>query len=349
MDDQLLTSSLDGAAVDVEPADEASGRTPPRRRADWIDDRRRMEATRDWFTADGRKRRPPVEPVDLAVKPFAALLRVTGIARWVFRSSLTIDRTEIEIALPGLAGALDGYHILHITDPHLDALPGLADALVEACRGVCADLVVLTGDFRGREVGPFQEHHLIADLGRALDVVEAPDGAFATLGNHDCAAMAAPLEALGLRVLMDEEVTLRLRGVEVSIVGLDDPHRFHGPASVRCLERLPPAPDRFRLFLVHSPELATRAAARDGDLYLCGHTHGGQICLPGGRPLVTHLHCEKDLGAGLWRRGGMVGYTSPGAGVSQSLPLRLFSRSEITLFTLRAGTPTAAPAPHPRR
>ena len=87
--------------------------------------------------------------------------------------------------------------------------------------------------------------------------------------------------------------------------------------------------------MVHTPDLAEAAARLGCALYLCGHTHGGQICLPGGRPIVQHLHKERGLGRGLWRRRQMIGYTSLGAGVAGSLPLRLFAPPEITLFRLR--------------
>ena len=74
----------------------------------------------------------------------------------------------------------------------------------------------------------------------------------------------------------------------------------------------------------------------DFDLLLGGHTHGGQVCLPGGLPLVTHCQNGRRYAAGLWRHGGMVGYTSRGVGVS-GLPVRFNSRGELTLITLRRG------------
>jgi predicted MPP superfamily phosphohydrolase len=334
MDDQLLIDTADDLAAAVDTRD----RGEERAREAWRQSRRRMEATRDWFTPAGRKKRPPLERTDLLIKPAGFLFRITGVSHWIFRAALDIRCTEIDLVLPGLPVALDGYRVCHLTDPHFDALPGLAGAITDACRGLAADLVAITGDLRGPESGPFREHRVIDDLGRVLAGIDARDGVLATLGNHDCEAMVGPLEALGVRVLLDEEISLRLRNTDVSVVGLDDPHRFHGPASVRCLEQLPRAAERFRLFLVHSPELASVAAAKDGDLYLCGHTHGGQICLPSGRPVLKHLHCETDLAVGLWRRGAMIGYTSPGAGVSKTLPVRLFSQSEVTLFTLRSGS-----------
>jgi hypothetical protein len=86
--------------------------------------------------------------------------------------------------------------------------------------------------------------------------------------------------------------------------------------------------------LVHSPELFDLAAVNGYKLYLCGHTHGGQICLPGGIPVIRHLYNGKKYYRGLWQYNGMKGYTSEGCGTS-GIPIRYNSHSEVTLFTLK--------------
>ena len=80
---------------------------------------------------------------------------------------------------------------------------------------------------------------------------------------------------------------------------------------------------------------ATPAAARHR-LYLTGHTHGGQICLPGGRPLALGMKVNRDLARGVWRHGDMVGYTSRGLGACV-LPFRAFCPGEVVSLTLRTG------------
>ncbi len=85
---------------------------------------------------------------------------------------------------------------------------------------------------------------------------------------------------------------------------------------------------------MHSAEVADDADEAGYALYLCGHTHGGQISLPGGRPLVTHLKRCRHAASGLWRQGRMTGYTSRGVGVSD-LPLRFNTRGEVVVITLR--------------
>ena len=87
--------------------------------------------------------------------------------------------------------------------------------------------------------------------------------------------------------------------------------------------------------LVHSPEVADRAAIKH-DLYLTGHTHGGQICLPMRKPFATGLKRHRDLASGIWRHGNMVGYTSRGIGACV-IPFRTFCPGEIVLLTLRNG------------
>jgi uncharacterized protein len=166
------------------------------------------------------------------------------------------------------------------------------------------------------------------------------------LGNHDSHEMVEPLEdAVGVRVLTNEQVEIARDGESIALIGFDDPYRFYSASSRRFAAALRSQfeasgrADPFRIMLVHTPDLAEEAARLGCALYLCGHTHGGQICLPGGRPIVQHLHKEKGLGRGLWRRRQMIGYTSLGAGVAGSLPIRLFAPPEITLFRLRRASP----------
>ena len=84
---------------------------------------------------------------------------------------------------------------------------------------------------------------------------------------------------------------------------------------------------------MHSAEVADHAADAGFALYLAGHTHGGQICLPGGRVLISHMVRLREYASGRWRCRNMQGYTSTGVGVS-SLPVRFNTRGEIAVITL---------------
>jgi predicted MPP superfamily phosphohydrolase len=257
-------------------------------------------------------------------------LRPTWPLKWAARRALRLELTELELSLPDLPADFDGYRILHLTDLHLDNIADTAAAAAECIAEIESDLCVITGDIRDNIHAPLTL--LLERLGHVVSAVSPRDGVLGILGNHDSAAMVPPMEILGIRVLLNETVTL-CRGTDVlHVTGLDDVHRFHTEAAPEALEA---APDGFCIALVHSPEIADQAAARHR-FYLTGHTHGGQICLPGRRPLATGLKRHRDLASGVWRYGEMVGYTSRGIGACV-LPFRMNCPGEVTLVTLRCG------------
>ena len=252
------------------------------------------------------------------------------------RSRLGLTRLTLEF--PDLPPAFDGYRILHLTDLHLDHVDGTAEAAAELISGLAMDLCVITGDIRDSVHAPVRP--VVDRLAHLLAPIRPADGMFGILGNHDSAAMVEPLEAIGVRMLCNEIAYLR-RGTDlIHITGLDDVHRFHTEAAHVALDD---APDGFGIALVHSPEIADRAAEKHR-LYLTGHTHGGQICLPGGRPLMTGLKRHKAFVSGLWRHGDMIGYTSRGVGASV-IPLRMNCQGEVALITLRRESHLDAPDP----
>jgi len=163
--------------------------------------------------------------------------------------------------------------------------------------------------------------------------VRVHDRRLAVLGNHDPVEMVEALAALGFETLVNRSVTLSRAGATVRVTGLDDVHSFYTPAARRALDE---PHDGFRIALIHSAEMADHAAAAGVGLYLCGHTHGGQICLPGGRVVFAQLVRCRYGASGLWRHGDMVGYTSSGLGVSPPT-LRFNSRGGAALITLRCG------------
>ncbi len=91
--------------------------------------------------------------------------------------------------------------------------------------------------------------------------------------------------------------------------------------------------EEFSILVTHTPEIYRQAAHADFDVLLSGHTHGGQICLPGGIPITLSAVLPRGLGAGAWRHHEMIGYTAVGAG-SSVVPVRFNCPPEITLHRL---------------
>jgi predicted MPP superfamily phosphohydrolase len=194
--------------------------------------------------------------------------------------------------------------------------------------GVEYDVCVMTGDYRSKTYGPIDA---TLDAMRRIRAV-LRDPIYGVLGNHDSLAFVAEFERMGIRMLVNEAVTLQRGDARIALVGIDD-HHFYRLGSIP--KAIVNVPDELPLILLsHAPEVYRQAALAGFDVMLCGHTHGGQICLPGGYPVTVDGDVPRRMGRGPWRRRGMVGYTSAGAGTS-IVDVRINCPPEITLHRLR--------------
>ncbi|NIP73188.1 MAG: metallophosphoesterase [Gammaproteobacteria bacterium] len=256
-------------------------------------------------------------------------LRVLGLHRRGRRNARAVRVRRNEIAVSGLAPPFDGYTILHITDPHLDMSEDISAALARAVGGLEYDLCVITGDFRARTYGAFD-----AALEAARGVRAHLNGpALGVLGNHDTICMVPGLEGLGIDLLLNESTVVERGGARLYIAGVDDPHYYQADNLERAAADIPEGAPA--LLLAHSPEIYRHAAHAGFDVMLCGHTHGGQICLPGGLPLMRNARCPRALCAGPWRYHALQGYTSVGSGACV-VDVRLNCPPEVVLHRLRA-------------
>ena len=264
------------------------------------------------------------------IRLFGVSLRFLGLFERGVQNAADIRLNRLEVRLESLPEALDGFTLLQLSDLHADFLPEALHAALDLIDGVEADVCVLTGDFRKRVRGPFDE--ILPAMEVLASRISARHGTFAILGNHDTADMVEPFEAMGIRVLINETHTIQKGGAELHMTGIDDVHYYYTDGARRALAA---APEGFKIALIHSAEFADAAADNGYRLYLAGHTHGGQVCLPGGWPVLTHMTRFRRYSRGLWRHGDMQGYTSTGVGVS-GLPVRFNSRGEVALITLRS-------------
>jgi hypothetical protein len=257
-----------------------------------------------------------------------AALALTGLRGRGRRNTLQIRMRRNEVRLARLPRGFDGFTLLHLSDLHLDVGGAYLDRLIECVRGLDYDIGVLTGDFRFATFGPH---------GPAMDALarlrpHLGDSLYAVLGNHDTIRMVPRMEAMGVRVLLNESLPLNRAHEVVHLAGIDDAHYFRTHGYHKAADGIPA--DACAILLSHTPE-AYRAAAHCGfDLMLCGHTHGGQICLPGGVPILTDSDAPRAYARGAWRFESMQGYTSVGCG-SSVVAARLNCPPEITLHRLR--------------
>jgi len=262
------------------------------------------------------------------LKIFSLILKITGFYKKGYGNAKTITVNEISLIFHNLPLPFNGFRILHLSDLHLDSIPGFASLIIDKIKDIRFDLCVLTGDYRRDISGSF--NHILKPITILSKYIQAPYGTFAVLGNHDTYLMARYEEESGMNLLINESVEIIKDGEKILITGTDDPFNFFTEPALLCLET---KGYNFKIALVHTSELAKAASANNYDLYLCGHTHGGQICLKEGRPLISHQFEGKEFNQGKWHIGKMTGYTSRGAGVS-GMPIRFNCPSEVTLFTL---------------
>ena len=266
-----------------------------------------------------------------------AALRVTGLLNRGIANSLDIRLQEIEFAFASLPVRFDGFTLLHLSDLHIEGVEGLAERLVEVICPRAVDLCVMTGDYRFAISGPCDLAQ--KEMAKVLPAVRSRHGIIGILGNHDFLEQAEGLERLGVRMLVNSAFELREGESSIWIVGLDDPHYYGCDDLPKALAGVPES--AFKILLVHSPEMAPEAAAAGFSLYLCGHTHGGQIRFPLVGPAIVNAKCPRSFIRGPWRYDGLHGYTSAGVGASL-LPVRFGCPPEVTLIRLRksASVPT---------
>ncbi len=245
------------------------------------------------------------KPLDRLVEICLAIAGLRGRAR---ANCLDIHIVTREQPVPGLPATFDGFRLLQLTDLHLDLVPGFAEAVLDRIRRTPHDLAVITGDFADHPAGHF--HGCLADI-RRIAAALGP-GALAVLGNHDIIEIVPHLEEAGLRVLLNESASAEKGGQHLWFAGIDDPHfyRTHDIAAAR--RDIPP--EACAVLLSHSPATYAEAARLGFGLMLSGHTHGGQICLPGGFAPLRNTRCPPEIFVGPWTHRGMRGYTSPGTG-----------------------------------
>ena len=262
-------------------------------------------------------------------------LKTVGLYKVGRRNSLSPQFREITLHYPSLPESFEGFRLLQLTDFHIDGVDGLVEAVEPVLAGIKADLCVFTGDYRFEDRGTC--HEVYPRMRKVIEAISAKHGILGILGNHDSAEIAYGMEALGVRMLVNENVEIRQGADSVWLAGVDDPFDYRCDDLGAALTGVPQ--DGFKILLAHAPEVYETAAERGVNLYLSGHTHAGQIRLPLIGSIKHNSHCPKEFAYGLWKHGAMTGYTSSGIGCS-SVPVRFHCPPEVVVFTLKRGSET---------
>ncbi len=252
--------------------------------------------------------------------------------------------TELDVHHPDLPAALDGLRIVQVSDVHVGPHTRAAwlASIARAVHTADPHLIAVTGDL----VDDFDED--VTHFARGLGGMTAPLGVFVIAGNHDIYAnwpkVRARLDALPVRVLVNEHVIVEHAGARFVVAGTGDPAAGRGAGSLRGAPDIPATvagiPEAaFVLALAHNPVLWPALAAERVHLTLSGHTHWGQFAIPALEWCLASPFLEHAMGSHV--RDGSLLYIHPGT-TWWGIPFRLGTPPEVALLTLRAGD--AAPA-----
>ncbi|MGT2425389.1 metallophosphoesterase [Amnibacterium kyonggiense] len=292
-----------------------------------------------------------------AVAGAAAAVWGVGIERTAF----TVRRATLPVLAPGTADL----RVLHLSDLHMAPWQRRKQRFVRELADLEPDLVVNTGDNLGHRMGllgikaafaPFRGVPGVHVWGSNDWWAPQPKNPFAYFGGPsggtkrperlDTEALGAHLDSLGWTSLNNRTARLVVRGTPIDAFGTDDPHRGYDDLGalnpgLRGLRQRKVRP-ALTLGVTHAPyrRILDAFVDRGADLVLAGHTHGGQVCVPGFGALVTNCDIPREQvkGVSSWQHDGRTAALEVSAGLGTSIyaPVRFACRPEATLLTLTA-------------
>lgn len=251
------------------------------------------------------------------------------ILRKGIRNSQRLQITRETIEIPALPAAFEGFRLLHLTDLHLRRRTPVVDELLSIVEAIRPDLVCLTGDYAFTALS-------LDDVECFLRGLAALSPAVGVYGNADYRTGITDREraqwAQIIPFLDNRALCLERSGEALWIAGVGDPHSGRDclPEAVQMIPAQVPV-----ILLAHSPEVILRPIDPRVCLILTGHTHGGQICLPGGIALYRNAAIPASFASGRHQFNDTTLYVSRGIGATR-IPVRYGCLPEMTLFTLRS-------------
>jgi predicted MPP superfamily phosphohydrolase len=265
----------------------------------------------------------------MVAAPLVGVSATSAYARLIEPYYYWVSQTDIFIR--DLPERFEGFRITQLTDIHHSRILGLDEVrrVVSLAQQTRPDMFVLTGDYTTTY------RRYIEPCAEALGALNAPEGVWAVLGNHDHYTdpelTTAALERRHISVLNNANTTLRRGPDKIQLAGIDD-WTWNATDWSRAFAGLQsPTPT---ILLSHQPGVLDMEQVRGASLILSGHTHGGQIDLPILGPPARFGTKDLKYARGLFRVGDTQLYVSSGTGVI-GLPVRFGVRPEIAVLRLR--------------
>lgn len=260
-------------------------------------------------------------------QPWSSTIEI-GVPRSLVWSTYTLP-------IPNLPPKLNGLRVLHLTDIHLTPqwIPSL-DKVLERVAAHPPDLICITGDFveAKHDTGAG-----VANVRRLIEGLKSRLGIYGTLGNHDGDILPIFMPDVPIRLLFNETLTLQDGDTRLELIGLHGVERWDTPD--RFFVELPPRPaNTLRLAMVHFPAQILQFLPGSVDVVMAGHTHGGQVCFPGGHPLMTHDPLPRRFARGVHEIEGRWLVVGRGIGFS-TYKVRAFCPPEAIELTLVPANP----------
>ncbi|MCB0209242.1 MAG: metallophosphoesterase [Anaerolineae bacterium] len=266
----------------------------------------------------------------------------SGVYGWgMLHEPFALNVTHRNIQPAAWSNSSSPLRLLHLSDLHVERFTRREAHLLEMIDQLQPDLIVITGDYLN--LSYVDDPVARQDVRKILTKLNAPYGVYATLGSPPVDprnTTPSLFDGTNIRLLRDEVAVIQLAdGQQLALIGMDCEHDLQSDASAlkNLLEITPD--DSARVLLYHSPELMPVVKNYDVDLYLCGHTHGGQIRMPGYGAILTSSVTGKQYEMGPYIEQNTTLYVSRGIGLEGlSAPrMRLLCPPEIILFTLAGG------------
>ncbi len=275
-------------------------------------------------------------PVSPGAWAWHAYLAGLALSSWgVFVNRMRLTTRHVRVHLRGLPDAFDGFRIVQLSDLHVGMFTSrrMTQRWIRRANELGADLVVVTGDVVS---GGVSFHERIA---RLIGMLRGREGVAVVPGNHDYFGNGQPLfgllEEAGVRVLRNESFFIERRGARLMVAGVDDAWTGRSDLAQAMAKRERGVPV---VLLAHDPSLFAAAAARDVELVLSGHTHGGQVALPWVARWVNLSAWAHRYRLGVYREGNSTLVVSAGLGTTGP-PVRLGVVPEVVLIELCASDP----------